>query len=109
MVGHFRRKHLPKHYVVRTRMVTRSSVLALSVMMCLFSGMALSPTWTCSEDVFADAVEYGNKHHRLDDLNSSWVESPLCPESFGEFLACPAAARSVLFSENVITHEFDLE
>jgi hypothetical protein len=79
-------------------------------MMCLFSGMALSPTWSCSEGVFADAVDYGKMHYRLDeDLNSSWVESPLCPSSFGVFPACPATARSVFFSEDVIMHEFDLE
>ena len=91
-------------------MVTRSSALALSVMMYLFSGMALSPTWSCSEDIFADAVDYGKIHYRLDeDLNSSWNDSPLYHESFGLFPACPAAVRSIFFSEAVITHEFDLE
>ena len=87
-------------YVFKSRMASRSRVLALTVMMCLFTTMALFPTWSCGEDIFADAVDYGKMHYRLDeDLNSSWNESPLYHESFRLFPACPAAVRSVLFSE----------
>jgi hypothetical protein len=68
-------------------------------MMCLFSGMTLSPTWSCNEDIFADAVDYGKMHDRLnEELNSSWVEPPLCPESFGE---SPAALRQLGLSPSV--------
>ena len=37
------------------------------VMLYLLSGFADSPTWSFSEDVFADMVYYGEKENRQDE------------------------------------------
>jgi hypothetical protein len=83
--------------------------------------MTVSPACSISEDVFADKFNYGEEKIRkfeklesLKDRSLSWNSGstavvPDKIESERIFPACPAIARVILFNEEIIIHEYDLE
>ena len=79
----------------------------------LFPGVALSPTWPISEDVFADRITLEQNAGMNEELQISSVEAqspnsgstavvpgPLQPDCI--FFACPAAARPITFYDKIL-------